>query len=347
MSLKILIRTPNHLGDCVMALPMISETREAYPGAGVTLLVPDHLVDLFQANPAIDEIIEIPARHLHGMIAIMKIKDLIADRHFDVGYILPPSFGAAAGFKLGGVKTRIGYIADGRRLLLTKPLTLPTPLNETHRSELYFNLLRRGAGVDLAYVHPKLFLNDEDSARAAALLEGFGIAEGEEYVAVAFRAVAESRRWGKENYTELVKRVVTRWGYRVVLIGTADDRKTGDYISEAAGEREVKNLAGKTSLREAAAVLSRAKFFVGNDSGPAHLAAAVGVPIVVLSGADDPHATSPMATVKRLIYLEDLDCISCVKNKCPLKGDQSMRCMTGITVEAVIEQIEQIIEKTA
>jgi len=343
MSLKILIRAPNHLGDCVMALPMINETREAYPGSSVTLLVPDHLAQLFEANPAVDEIIEIPARHVHGMIAIMKIKDLIADRHFDVGYILPPSFGAAAGFKLGGVENRIGYIADGRRLLLTKPLPLPTPLNATHRSELYFNLLRRGAGVDLEYVHPKIFLNDDDTTRAATLLEGFGIAEGDDYAVIAFRAVAESRRWGDENYTELVKRIVTRWGYRVVLIGTGEDKKAGDRISEAAGEREVKNLAGKTSLREAAAVLSRAKFFVGNDSGPAHLAAAVGVPIVVLSGADDPGATSPMARIKRLIYLDELECISCVKNRCPLKGEQRMQCMTGISADRVLEQIEEII----
>jgi len=343
MSLKILIRAPNHLGDCIMALPMINEAREAHPGSNVTLLVPDHLAQLFEANPAIDEIIQIPAQHIHGMIAIMKIKDLIADRNFDVGYVLPPSFGAAAGFKLGGVNNRIGYIADGRRLLLTKPLPLPSPLNATHRSELYFNLLRRGAGVDLEYVHPKIFLNDDDSARAAALLEGFGIAEADDYVVVAFRAVAESRRWGNENYTELVKRIVTQWGYRVVLIGTGDDKRAGDKISEAAGEREVKNLAGKTNLREAAAVLSRAKFFVGNDSGPAHLAAAVGVPIVVLSGADDPGSTSPMAKVKRLIYLEELECISCVKNRCPLKGEQNMQCMKGITVDLVVQQIEEII----
>ena len=344
MAQNILIRTPNHLGDCIMALPMINETREAYPGSSVTLMVPENLVDLYDPNPAIDDIIKIPAEHVHGLIAVMKIKELIADRLFDIGLILPPSFGAAAGFKLGGVKHRIGYIADGRRLLLSKPLPLPTPLNAIHRSELYFNLLRRGAGVDLEYVHPKLFLNDEDIRQAVKLLDGFGIGGEDDYAVISFRAVAESRRWGTENYTELIKRIVSKYGIKVVLLGTDDDKKIGDGISDAAGAKEVKNLAGKTSIREAAAILSRAKFFVGNDSGPAHLAAAVGIPIIVLSGADDPGATSPMATTKRLIYQKDLECISCVKNRCPLKKDEFMQCMTKITVDMVTDEVDQVVE---
>jgi heptosyltransferase-2 len=342
MSLKVLIRAPNHLGDCIMALPMINETREAYPGATVTILLPEHLAELFKHNPAIDEIISIPAAHIHGLIAVMKIKERIAQRDFDIGYILPPSFGSAAAFKLGGVKKRIGYIADGRRLLLSHPLALPTPLNSEHRSNLYFNLLRRGAEAELEFTRPKLFLNDEDIQRGTQTLSSFGIGENDNYAAVAFRAVAESRRWGIENYTELVKAIVSRYSLKVVLIGVAEDGPDGDKIATSAGTKEVANLAGKTTLREAAAILSSARFFVGNDSGPAHLAAAVGIPLIVLSGADDPKSTSPVSPRKRLIYLDQLKCISCVKNKCPLAGDDRMQCMRGITLEMVTEQIDQL-----
>ncbi len=342
MSLKVLIRAPNHLGDCIMALPMINDTREAYPGATVTLLAPEHLAELFEQNPAIDKIIRIPPAHVHGLIAVLKIKDLISAGDFDIGYTLPPSFGAAAAFKLAGVKERIGYIADGRRLLLSRPLAPPTPLNSAHRSELYFNLLRRGAGVELQLTRPKLFLNDDDIRRGAQTLSGFGIAENDKYAAVAFRAVAESRRWGIENYLGLAKAIVSRYGLKVVLIGSAEDGPDGDKIATSAGTEGVANLAGKTTLREVAAILSNARFFVGNDSGPAHLAAAVGIPLVVLSGADDPKSTSPVSTRKRLIYLDHLDCISCVKNRCPLTGDDRMQCMRGITLEMVTGQIDQI-----
>ena len=342
MSLKVLIRAPNHLGDCIMALPMINETREAYPGATVTLLVPDPLAELFEQNPAIDEIIRIPSAHVHGLIAVMKIRDLISTGNFDIGYILPPSFGSAASFKLAGIKERIGYIADGRRLLLSRPLALPTPLSSAHRSELYFNLLRRGAGVELEFTRPKLFLNDDDIRRGTQTLSSFGIGENDKYATVAFRAVAESRRWGIDNYIGLVKSIVSRHSLKVVLVGVAEDRPDGDKIATSAGAKEVANLAGKTTLREAAAILSNSRFFVGNDSGPAHLAAAVGIPLIVLSGADDPKSTSPVSPRKRLIYLDHLDCISCVKNKCPLTGDDRMQCIRGITLEMVTEQVDQL-----
>ena len=335
MSVSVIVRVPNHLGDCIMALPMVGETREAHAGSRVTVLVPEPLAELYRDNPAVDEILTVPREHVHGTIAVFKIRDLIAPRRFDLGYILPPSFGAAAGFKLGGVKQRIGYIADGRRLLLTKPLPLPTPLNATHRAETYFNLLRRGAGKELEFVRPKLFLSEADTDQADSILSGFGGSVADRFLVMAVRAVAESRRWGTANYLELAKTVIARHGVKVLLIGTEEDRREAETIAAAAGPGEVIDLCGKTTLREAAAILSRATAFVGNDSGPAHLAAAVGIPLVVLSGADDPAETSPISSRKTVLRRDELDCIACVRNTCPLKGEAHMRCMREISVEEV------------
>ncbi len=346
MSTKIIIRTPNHLGDCIMAMPMINETREAYPGSSVTVLTPEHLSDLFIGNPGIDRVLTIPTQHVHGIISVFKVKEIITPGEFDIGYILPPSFGAASSFKLAGVTEQIGYIADGRRMLLTKPLPLPTPLNSEHRSKVYFDLLRRGAGVSLEYVKPKVFLSESDGEAALKLLTGFGIGENDRYAVVAFRAVAESRRWGTDKYTELSQRLQKQYELKVVLVGTEENRKTGDEIVGAAAVSDggVVNLAGKTTLRELAAVCSRAVVFVGNDSGPAHLVAAVGAPLVVLSGADDPQETSPMGSRKKLMRRDQLECISCVKNKCPLKADAFMRCMSEISVDAVMAEVTALMQ---
>jgi len=345
MSQKILIRTPNHLGDCVMALPMINETREAYPDSTVTVLTPDNLYELFSGNPGIDHVLTIPTEHVHGLLSVFKIKDLVTPEDYNVGYILPPSFGAASAFKLAGIPERIGYVADGRRLLLTRPLPLPVPLNSEHRSKVYFDLLRRGSGSSIDYVKPKLFLSEDDYSTGAELLRGYDIGEEDRYAVIAFRAVAESRRWGESKYAELAQRLIDDFGLRVALIGSGSDSRAGDDLIEAIDrdDQMVANLAGKTSLRELASICSRAQLFVGNDSGPAHLAAAVGAPIVVLSGADDPQETSPLASQKRLIYHDDLECISCVKNKCPLKGDEFGRCMVDIPVDEVVEQITELL----
>lgn len=347
MGPKILVRVPNHLGDCLMAMPMVNEVREAYPGSVVTVLVPEYLAEVYEHNPAIDAIFKIPGKYVHGMMAVIKLREIIAPHDFDIGFILPPSFGAAAGFKLTGIPERIGYIADGRRMLLTKPMPLPAPMNSQHRAETYFDLLRRATGTPLEFVRPKLFLSETDSQRAAALLDGLGISAGQPYAAVAFQAVAESRRWGIDNYRKLSERLIENHKLSVVLIGGPADQSLGDEIVETAGRKEIVNLAGKTSLRESAAVLAQADVFVGNDSGPAHLAAAVDCPVVVISGADDPKETSPLARHKRLIYLSHLDCISCVKNKCPLKPERQMQCMTQITVVSVLEQIADILRETA
>lgn len=341
MMQKVLIRTPNHLGDCIMAMPMINEASELYPSAEITILVPDNLYELFDPNPVIDEIIKIPNKYIHGLISIMKIKDMISSKKYDVGYVLPKSYGAAASFKLAGVKERIGYISDKRRLLLSKPIVLPSPINSAHRSELYFNLLRRATGKEIEYVKPKLFLNDSDILKGRNLLSGFGIKDNDKFVTIAFQAVAESRRWGTENYIKLVKSIITKFEHKIVLIGIESDKKLGDRIVESTGSSNVINLAGKTSLREVASITSQSRLFIGNDSGPAHLAAAVGTPIIVLSGADDPLSTSPMSNNKSLIYLKELECISCVKNKCPMKKDEFMLCMKGISVDMVLHEIQQ------
>lgn len=326
-----------------MALPMVNNVREAHPGSEVTVLAPAGLTELFESNPAVDQILPIPAKHLHGLLAVIKIKEIVAPGEYDLGYILPPSFGSAASFKLAGVKKRIGYIADGRRMLLTKPLPLPEPLSSAHRYELYLNLLRRSTDLELEPVRPKLFLSDDDAARAINLLAGFDIAEYDQYMVVAFRAVAESRRWGTENYTELIRLMVAEHGLKAILIGSPDDQAEGEKIvRETELGDMVTNMAGKTSLRELAAIISRARVFVGNDSGPAHLAAAVGVPLVVISGADDPAQTSPVTPIKRVLRRDQLECIACVKNKCPLNGDELMRCMREISVEQVADALSEI-----
>lgn len=342
MSHKIIIRTPNHLGDCVLAMPMINETREAHPGSTLTVFVPEKLSELYENNQAIDKIVKFPGQYAHGLAGVFKLREFIKKDEYDIGYVLPPSFSSASVFKLSGIKQRIGYVSDGRRLLLTKPLSLPSPINSTHRSELYFNLLKRAAGIKIDFSKPKMFLSDNDMSKGQKALSDFGVETGEKFAAVAFRAVGESRRWGKEKYTELTKRLIAEFGLKVVLIGKEEDSREGDEIAKGAGATNVINLAGKTSVRELASILSLSHTFIGNDSGAAHLAAAVGVPVVVLSGADDPKETSPLASRKKLLYLEHLECISCVKNRCELKGEANMQCMKGISVDMVLAGYQEL-----
>lgn len=348
MAHEIIIRTPNHLGDYIMALPMINDVHELYPDSAVTVMVPDYLADLLEANPSIENIVRIPKEHVHGLIAVKKGVDLLEGKKYDLGYVLPPSFGSAAVFKLAGVTERIGYISDGRRLLLTRPLPLPSPVDSEHRSELYFNLLRRATGQELEFTRPKLFLSGADTDRASEILKGFGIENDQPYLVIAPQAVAESRRWGSTNYGTLAAGLMRSKNVAVLLLGTEAESPAADEVIAVAvatglKEKWLVNLAGKTTLRESAAIISGGQIFIGNDSGAAHLAAAVGTMVVVLSGADNPTETTPMTSRKRLIYKDSMECISCVKNVCPLKGDDNMKCMKEISVAEVVGAVTDLL----
>lgn len=332
-----------------MALPMINDLHEAYPDSVVTVMVPDYLAQLFEQNPSVEHLIRISGEHVHGLIAVKKGVDLLMDKKYDIGYVLPPSFGSAATFKLAGVRERIGYISDGRRLLLSKPLPLPSPVDSEHRALLYFNLLRRATGQDIEFIRPKIFLSGSDTDRATEILRGFGIKNHQPYLVIAPQAVAESRRWGSTNYGTLAADLMRSTYMAVLLVGTEDEAPAAEEVISTAvatgvKERWLVNLAGKTTLRESAAIISGGQLFVGNDSGAAHLASAVGTPLVVLSGADNPKETSPLTSRKRLIYNDSLECISCTKNDCPLAGDDNMKCMKEISVAEVCRAANELLE---
>jgi len=328
--MKTLIRTPNHLGDCLMALPAITAASELFPSESLYLLAPDWAVSLYRHLDKY-ELIPLEKNQLHGPRAIMDQSDLIGKDKFDRGILLTPSFSSALVFLLSGVKERFGYPDDHRGYLLNRPVARDTDIK--HRGRQYHHLIQKATGKNAAFANPEISPGPDDRTVAASLLKGNGPAPGDNYIVIAAQAVAPSRRWGEANYGALSARLIDETGLAVVLVGTESERDAGDNI--ASGRGRVINLCGRTDIATAAAVMARAKLFIGNDSGLAHLAAAVGIPLVVLSGADSPDETSPLSDKKTVIIKEQLDCISCVKNDCPEKGKRFMRCMTEISVDEV------------
>jgi lipopolysaccharide heptosyltransferase II len=345
MSESIIIRVPNHLGDAVMGLPMVSEAREAWPGSRVTVLCPKSFAGLYESNPAVDDIIAVGADSLHGIGSVFRIKTLLGDRGFTLGIVMPPSFGSASSFVLAGIKERIGYATDGRRLLLTKPLLLPEPVNSVHRSELYFNMLLRATGKTLHYYKPRFIVSDDDVSSAFSVVADAGKFNASEYVAVSFKARAESRRWGVENYAALCCRIVNEFGYQCLLLGGSDDVREGDLIAAGTPGGQVINLSGKTTIRQTAALMSRAKLVVGDDSGPIHLSAAVGAMVITINGAGDPKETEPATSKKRMTVLREYPCVPCLRNVCPLKGNEFMRCIRDVTVDRQFEAFKSGLEE--
>lgn len=350
---KITIRTPNHLGDCLMAQPSIRALIAGRPNDDVNLLLPEWAEPIYRDAGA-SKMLSLDNQHLHGIKAIFLQRKLLKEGRFDIGVLLTPSFSSALAFYLGGVRERYGYNREGRRYFLNHAVD-PQPVKSLHRSEKYRYLIEQIIGkADVA--QPGISVSNALRQKAADLLNRRGVKSEDQYVAIAPQAIAESRRWGSNNYATLAVRIIEKLGHKVVLLGTAGEYEAGKaIINQAANsvpvggaaqihnEIRIANMCGKTDIETAAAMLSTAKLFIGNDSGLAHLAAAVDIPLVVLSGADSPAETSPISRKKIVIIRDQLDCISCVKNTCPKKGEAFMRCMKQISVDEVLEAVRGLV----
>lgn len=346
---KLILRSPNHLGDSVMALSAVGALRDLFKDSQIIVLAPDSVSGLFKHHPSVDETLQIKSGESHGLKSISAARSALsaAGDGFEIGILLTDSFSAAAGFKSAAVTNSYGFSANGRRPLLKASLKPPPKSGaRIHRSILYQRLVRFAAEKfwanpywvkDVNFERAEIYLSEVERLSAAGILER-GMVSEEGFVALSPRAVAESRRWGLDKYTELARKIVNELGLSVVLVGSADDKENGDALQERVGTGVI-NLCGTTKVRGAAAILERARAFVGNDSGLGHLAALVNIPLVILSGADDPAVTSPVSNKKKIIIQSELECISCVKNKCPKTGDQHMRCMREISVAEVFEAL--------
>ena len=337
--MKVIIRSPNWVGDAVMALPVMQCARQATDADYVAVMARNAVAPLFRNMPEVDRTVTIDDKS-SPLLGPRQAAAAIKDDQYDIGLILPPSFSSALIFKLAGVKGRIGYATDKRSLLLTR--AIPIPSEKRHRARQYQYLLDKITGRPAEFHDPQLPLSHENIAQGKEVLAPHALTYDDHYLAIAPRAIAPSRRWGAGRYGRLATRLAAALHVKIVLIGTAGDFDDGE--KAAACDRDhIINLCGKTDLLSAAAILSFARLFIGNDSGLAHLAGAVGCPLVVLSGPDDPAETSPLCSRKEVI-IKDIDCISCVRNDCPKKGDDFMRCMTLISEDDVYEKAIRIIK---
>jgi heptosyltransferase-2 len=335
---KTVVRVPNHLGDCLMAQPAIRALAENFDRDGLFLLIPHWAEPIYRT---FDGISIIRTDRLHGLKAVRRQIRLLRGYHFDDGVILTPSFSSALILWLAGVKNRHGYSGDARRLALNYPLDRKSALSE-HRSQSYYRLMESYLRKKLAIYRPRMTLSDRDLDEARKILSSAGISDSDKYIVIAPQAVAESRRWGAANYRSLALQLTRDRNYKIILIGTMVEFSAGEIIAQR--QDGIANLCGRTDIGSAAAILSQARLFIGNDSGLAHLAAAVDIPLVVLSGADNPAETSPLSDKKKLIIRGDLECISCAKNICPKKGKDFMRCMKEITVEEISSAARGLLE---
>jgi len=322
---KILIRGPNWVGDAVLAIPAMKAVRERFPHAEITLLVRPWVAGLFTSAPFIDKVwSEEKPSSLSDWARMTKE---IRARGFYLGLLLPNSFESALMMLLGGIPQRIGYATDGRRWMLTKSLVPADKLQ--HQVRYYFELVKvLSAATDPPSIEIQATTDERSSARRLLAAEGIPM-DAPFLVLNPGAAYGSAKRWHEHRFASVADTLALELGLQVALIGSEKERVVAEKIREQMTSG-VALLSGKTSLETLIGVLAESSLMITNDSGPMHIAAALGVPTVAVFGSTDERVTGPSGARTRVVK-HAVECSPCLLRECPIDH----RCMNAVTVQDV------------
>ncbi len=332
--MRLLVRTPNWLGDVVMALPALAALRAHYPEAALVAACPAPLAPLLSAAPGVDEVLGVPRG---GAGARRREAEAFRRGGFDAALLLPGSFGSAWIARRAGIPERWGFAEQWRRALLTRAVTPPRRRGgAVHQVDRYLALVR-GLGIEPVAAEPRLEPPAALRERARTLLAAAGGDDERPLVGMApGAAYGHAKRWPPGRYAGVAVRLVRDFGARVVLLGSAHDRDAGHEIEStlAADVRRgpgFLNLIGRTDLRQLIGLLAACRTLIAGDSGAMHLAAALGVRVTAIFGPTDERLTAPVG--EHAVLTHRVWCRPCFFRDCPIDH----RCMTRISEAEVLD----------
>jgi len=333
-AMKILIRVPNWIGDSVLAQPAIETIAANFPEAELWLSAAEWVKEIFSADGRIAGIVPLPPGNdiRSFWAAARKLKA----QGFDIGILLTNSFGSGLLFFLAGIPQRWGYASDGRGLLLTKAVGDTNRDAPRHQVRYYLDLVS-ALGLKAGAPGLRLTVPEEKKDQARRLLEELGVDPRQRLLILSpGAAYGPAKRWPASRFAELASLFQKRNNAAVVIIGSAAESGLAAEISSALDQKPF-DLTGKTGLPQLIGLISRAHLFVSNDSGPMHLANALGVPVVGIFGPTDPAVTGPFEKPAAVVK-KDVPCWPCSYRKCPYDH----RCMMLIDPEEVYRAAEAL-----
>ncbi len=338
--MKIVVRGTNWVGDAVMSVPALRELRRVFPDADIALHTRSWVRGIFEDADFIDEILTFEPEKSAFKTVLAQAK-IYRQNCFDLAIVFPNSFESALVAKLGKVSRRFGYAKEGRSFLLTNAAKIPAWKNKQHEVFYYLNLIAQieneisGAKTVLQN-EPRfdLTVSEERKRLARNFLEENGVDLSKKFVAFCAGSTnSNAKRWQTESYAELNDKIQTELGASVILIGAQNE---SDVSFEVAEKSKIKPiiLTGRTDLAEATAILSVCGLLVSNDTGPAHVAAALGTKTITIFGPTNPLTTKPWNS--EIVY-KNVECAPCMLRECPIDH----RCMTRISAAEVFEIAER------
>ena len=345
---RTLIIKPSSLGDIVQALPVLTALREAHPQAHIAWLVATVFADLLDGHPRLDRVVMFDRRR-YGRIGqslaatgeFVAFVEALRREKFTTVIDLQGLFRSAFLAAATGAPSRVGFAAARELAPMFYTLAVPMPRKEMHAVDRYMALARH-----IGLLDPKAtdHLPVPAEARAAVRrrLQAEGLAPGEATFILSPHARWPTKQWPPERFAEVVRLAYERSGARAVLVGSGAAEPMARQILEAAAAAQPIDLVNRTTLKEMVALTAEARAMVTNDSGPMHVAAAVGTPVVAIFGPTHPGRTGPYGHGHRVLA-GDAPCRPCFRRECLYaKGPRALACLTSVAAEEVARHLLEI-----
>ncbi len=349
---RLLVVMPTWLGDCVMAMPTLRALRELYPKAHITALAGTSVRPIIDPNPWLNRVVTGRSRRRSRAdhrpddrsTGPIRLAARLTAGRFDLAVLLPNSFRTALVASLAKIPRRVGYDRDGRGVLLTDRLLARRTLDgfvPVPTRDYYLGLARYLGSAD-PDPQMQLFTKPKHDALADALLKQGGYdpqSNGRLVLLNPGANYGDAKMWDPKRYAQVADRCAKELGAFVAVNGSPKERPILDRVLAAAKTPILDLSASGMDLNLLKSIVRRASVMVTNDTGPRHLAAALGTPVVTVFGPTDPAWTEIGFAGERQVCVK-VFCGPCQKKKCPLDH----RCMTRIDDEMVFGQVSALLQ---
>lgn len=334
---KILIIGPAWIGDMVMAQVLFKELKQRYPRVQLDVVAPTWTTPLLGRMPEITQAFSLPIGH--GELNLGKryaLAKTLRTLEYDQAIVLPNSWKSALIPFWARIRKRTGWRGEMRWGLLNDIRYLDKEKLPLMAQRFLALGLSKDEAVPANYPYPQLVV---DSKQVEHLCHRFGLVDKQRPI-LALAPGAEfgpAKRWPVEHYAALANHWLNH-GWQVWLFGSPKEQSLTEAIQQLT-QRRCTDLAGKIELGEAIDLLSLATVVVSNDSGLMHIAAALQRPQIAMYGSTSPHFTPPLNDKASTVSLQ-LACSPCFRRKCPLSGEQHLRCLTHLLPDQIIPLIQ-------
>ncbi|MDE0043195.1 MAG: lipopolysaccharide heptosyltransferase II [Candidatus Poribacteria bacterium] len=332
---KILVaQTGGWIGDMILLTPALRALKRAYPRSYLTLLIRPLVANLMESCPYLDEVIvDTKGTGIDRVQSLFQLVHRIRRRRFDLAVVLhPTSFRNALIPFLAGVPFRIGSSVGGRGILLSHTCADDTTLHEVDR---YLRVLQL-ININESATGLEFWDTDADRRAVDQILSDCNVLPEDRIIGINLGTTWGTKSWALDRFADAIAGIQDRFEGAVVLTGSSSEVKLGEALQKLV-KANVINLIGKTTILQLGALIERCDLYLTCDSGPMHIAAAVGTPTIALFGPTNPLRHRPYGDGHHVIE-KDVSCRPCYKRKC-MRKDAPNLCMTEVQATDVVERI--------